>query len=95
MIKPSKENEIMWGRGQWEGTETLKHNTQFKHSLFYQGMVRCFSITSLNLDLGDILLGILHTFLSSHKLLKKSLNSRCCHMAPPVKSSLLFHHFTS
>lgn len=68
---------------------------QFKHSLFFRGKVRCFRITSLILDLGDISLRIQHGFLSSHKLFKKSLNWSCCHMALSVKSSSLFHHFTS
>lgn len=68
MVKPSKENKIMQscgGGGQWEGTETLRHNMQFKHFLFFRGKVRCFRITPLILDLGDILLRIQHSFLSS------------------------------
>lgn len=73
MVKPSKENKMMqsWGgEGHREGTETLRHNTQFKHSLFFRGKVRCFRLTPLILDLADISLRIQHGFLSSHKLLK-------------------------
>lgn len=94
MVKPSKENKMMqsWEEGgHWEGTETLRHNMQFKHPLFFRGKVRCFRLTSLILDLGDILLRIQHSFLYCHKLFRKLLNLRC--MALSVKSSL-FHHFT-
>jgi len=35
--KERKSNDAeLWGRGQWEGTETLRHNTQFKHPLFFR-----------------------------------------------------------
>lgn len=94
VVKPSKENKMMqsWEEGgHWEGTETLRHNMQFKHSLFFRGKVRCFRLTSLILDLGDILLRIQYSFLYCHKLFRKLLNLRC--MALSVKSSL-FHHFT-
>ena len=95
VVKPRKENKMMQSYGGGGSGRGLKlwGTTCNLNTLYSRGKVRCFRITSLILDLGDISLRIQHGFLFPHKLFKKSLNLSCCRMVLSVKSSSSFYHF--